>query len=149
MKNKIQEAFVAALRSKDETAKSAVSSLKAKITVAEKQNKNVHMTDSEIIGVIANEIKTRKDSIEAFNKGNRPELAAKELAEIMVLEQFLPSQMTDSEIEVEVRNIIPTLGGVTGNILVGKTIGAFNKQFKGRADAAKLKSVIENVLQSA
>ena len=149
MKNKLQEAFLAALRGKDETAKSAISSLKAKITVAEKENRNVPLTDVEIIGVISKEVKSRRDSIDAFTKGNRPELAAKEQAEIDVLEKFLPAQMTESEIEVEVRKIIPTLGGVTGNILVGKTIGTFNKQFKGMADAAKLKSVIENVLQSA
>jgi len=149
MKQKIQEAFLAALRSKDETAKSAVSSLKAKITVAEKENKNVPLTDAEIIGVVSKEIKSRTDSIEAFTKGNRPDLASKERAEITVLEQFMPQQMSEADIETEVRRIIPAMGAVTGNILVGKTIGAFNKQFKGMADAATVKRVIENVLQSA
>jgi len=148
IKAKIQADFVTAMKEKNEVAKTALSSLKAKITEAEKANGNSELADEAIIKVINTAIKQRKESADAFTKGNRPELAAKEQAEIEVINKYLPTQMTEAEIEAAVRQIIPTLEGVATNpnVLSGKTMGAFNKQYPGRADNALVKTVINRVI---
>jgi len=148
IKAKIQADFVTAMKDKNETAKAALSSLKAKITEAEKANGNTELAEAAIIKVINTAIKQRKESADAFLKGNRNDLAIKELAEVQVITNYLPTQMSEAEIETAVRTIIPTLDGVVTNpnVLAGKTMGAFNKQYAGRADNALVKTVINRVI---
>lgn len=148
LKSTIQTAFVDAMKQKNEIAKIALSGLKAKIIEAEKSNKNQELTDPEIIKVIISAVKQRKESADAFTKGNRPDLAIKELAEVDVFNTFLPSQMTEAEIYTAIREVIGTFAGqdLPSNVMRGKTMGAFNKQYPGRADATMVKNVIENII---
>ncbi len=148
IKARIQADFVTAMKEKNETAKTALSSLKAKITEAEKANGNAELTDDAIIKVINTAIKQRKESVDAFTKGNRQDLASKESAEIDVINKYLPTQMTEAEIETAVRQILGenTAGVVNPQILIGKTMGAFNKQYLGRADNTLVKAVITRIV---
>jgi len=148
IKAKVLADFIIAMKEKNEVGKAALSGLKAKITEAEKANGNTELNDAEIIKVINTAVKQRKESADAFTKGNRHDLAIKELAELDVLNKYLPAQMTEAEIEAAVREIIPTLEGVATNpnVLSGKTMGAFNKQYPGRANAQVLKEVINRVI---
>ena len=150
IKARIQADFVTAMKEKNEVTKASLSGLKSDINKAEKDenrvDKTVDLTDAEILKIITKAVKQRKESADAFTKGNRPELAAKELAELDVLNSYLPSQMSEVEIETAVRELIPTLGGVPQNILGGKTMGAFNKQYPGRANAQLLKEVINRII---
>lgn len=146
IKQKIQADFVTAMKEKNDVAKAALSGLKAKITEGEKANKNQDLTDAEIIKIITSAVKQRKDSIDAFTLGNRPELAAKEAGEMEIISTYLPTQMTEAEIEAAVRELIPTLGGVPQNVLAGKSMGAFNKAYPGRANAQVLKEVINRIV---
>ena len=144
---KIQADFIVAMKVKNETAKAALSSLKAKITEAEKAKSNTKMTDDEVIKVMSTAIKQRKQSIEEFNKGGRPELAAKESAEIVVLQSYMPAQMSEVEIETEVRKIMESFPTPITNrqAFIGKTMGAFNKLFNGKADPLIVKNIIEKI----
>jgi uncharacterized protein YqeY len=148
IKASIQAAFVTAMKEKNEVAKITLSGLKAKITEQEKANKNQELTDAEVIKVLTTAVKQRKESADAFTSGNRPELAAKELAEMAVIETFLPAQMTDAEIEAAVRTIIHSFAGqdLQSNVLRGKTMGAFNKQYTGQANPESVKTVINNII---
>src|SRR5262245_64700146 len=76
---------------------------------AEKRDRRAY-SDEETAVVIGREVKTRRESIEAFEKGNRPDLAAKEAAEIAILEAFLPQQLTDAEIGALVGEAISATG---------------------------------------
>jgi uncharacterized protein YqeY len=143
LKDKIQASFVAAMKAKDESSKSALSSLKSKITEAEKANGNKELDDNGVLKVLANAIKQRKQSIEAF--AGRQDLVDKETSEMKVLETFMPSQMSDEEITEKVKEIMEGLTVTNRNQKVGMTIGAFNKKYTGQADPARVKSIIESL----
>jgi uncharacterized protein YqeY len=148
IKATIQADFVTAMKEKNETGKTALSSLKAKITEAEKANGNTELADEAIIKVINTAIKQRKESADAFLKGNRNDLAIKELAEVEAISKYLPTQMTEAEIKTAVSQILSeSTGGVANpQIMIGKTIGAFNKRYPGRADNTLVKTVISGLI---
>lgn len=146
LKERIQKDFIVSMKNKDEVTKSTLSGLKAKITEVEKVN-GVELSDDEIIKVITKSVKQREESIRLFNEGNRPELAVKESEERLVLINYLPTQMTDEEIETAVREIIVGLPVMTNqNALVGKTMGEFNKKYQGKADSKKVMELIKKVV---
>ena len=148
IKERVQTDFVAAMKAKNETAKAALSGLKSKITEAEKANGNRELTDVEVIKVITSAIKQRKQSFEEFNKGNREDLAMKEYGEMLVLEAYMPKQITDEEITAEISKILVNFEGETNRVAkMGRTMGAFNKAFTGKADNAKVKSIIESIVK--
>lgn len=147
LKERIQQDFVTAMKERNEIAKAAISGLKAKITEAEKAQGNKELSEDEIIKVVNKAIKQREESMKIYTDAGRQELATKEANEADVLKAYMPAQMTDSEIETEVRLIIENFPTVmtNRNALVGKTLGTFNKNFQGRADAKRVLQIIERV----
>jgi uncharacterized protein YqeY len=148
LKEQIQKDFITALKAKDETSKRTLSSLKAKITEAEKSNKNVELTDQEIIKVLNSAVKQRKQSYDEYVKYGRTDSANGEMDEITVLQGYLPKQMTEDEVETAVRDIIINFQSVTTNpqVLIGRTIGEFNKKYTGLADIEVVKGVVNSVV---
>ena len=147
LKQTIQTDFISAMKAKDQDKKSALSGLKAKITEAEKLNKNIELTDDGVIKVIVSSIKQRKQSVDEFTKGNRVDLVEKEQAEINILETYLPSQMTELEIEAEIVKLLPEVPPYGPTMkLVGQTMGMFNKKFQGRADGNVVRKIIERIV---
>ena len=148
LKERIQTDYIQAMKAKNENAKSALNSVKAQITVAEKANANQSLDDVQVLKVLTSAIKQRKQSIDAFQLAGRIELVEKETAEMKVLESYLPKQMTDSEIESEVRLLMQSFPEVSTNrnALIGKTMGAFTKQFPGKAEPQKVKAIIESLV---
>ena len=148
IKEKVQLDFVNAMKAKDVIVKAALSGLKSKITEAEKANGNKELSDDEVIKVITSAIKQRKQSVEEFTKGGRADLSDKESGEILVLEVYLPKQMSDEEIKIAVNEIIVSFPDTSANrnALIGKTMGAFNKKFTGKADNSKVKTIIESLI---
>jgi uncharacterized protein YqeY len=147
LKEQIQSKFIEAMKAKDDVSKSALSGLKAKITEAEKANGNISLGDTEIVKVVSSAIKQRKQSVDAFEQAGRTDLVDKEKGEILVLEAFLPKQMTEEEIEKAVREIILGMPDVSTNpnALQGKTMGAFNKAYSGQADSKVVMEIIKKV----
>ena len=147
LKEKIQSDFIVAMKSKNQVAKTALSGLKAKITEAEKLNGNQELSEEGVLKVISNSIKQRKQSYVEFVKGNRMDLAQNENDEIGVLEQYMPTQMTEEEIKTSVQKILSSLEGETNmNKKVGQTMGQFNKSFPGLADPKKVKEILESLI---
>ena len=146
LKERIQNDFVTAMKAKDEIAKTALSGIKAKITEAEKANGNSELSDAEVIKVINKAIKQREESQKIYSDAGREEMARKEADEACVLRNYMPSQMAESEIEEEVKKIMAVIdAGGNRNKLVGQTMGTFNKNFQGRADASVVKNIIEKL----
>jgi uncharacterized protein YqeY len=148
LKERIQNDFIQAMKAKNEIAKTTLNSIKAQITVAEKANGNVSLEDAQTLKVITSAIKQRKQSIEAFTLAGRDELVSKENAEMSVLEAYLPKQMSQSEIESVVRVLVQSFPEVATNrnALIGKTMGAFTKQYQGQAEPQTVKAVIESLV---
>ena len=103
------------------------------------------LTDDEVIGVLARETKTRRESIEAYEKAGRPDLAAKERAESAILAEYLPAALSEDELRVLVREAIATTGATSARDL-GKVMGLVSKQTKGRADGKVVSGIVAQEL---
>lgn len=101
-------------------------------------------TDDEVVAVVKRLVKQRKDSIDQFEKGGRPELAATEKAELAVLQAYLPASMPRDEIK-KVALAKKAEMGVTDKAGAGKLIGAVSKELKGKADGADIKEVVDSL----
>jgi uncharacterized protein YqeY len=105
------------------------------------------LDDTGIIGVIEKEAKMRRESIEAFEKGNRPDLVANEKAELSVLMEYLPEQMSHEEIVAAARKVVDDLGA-TGPKDKGKVMSQLMPQLKGRAQGQEVSEVVSELLSS-
>jgi len=101
-------------------------------------------TDEEVLEVLRKGVKTRRESVEQYSAANRPELAEVELAQIRVLEEFLPPAVDPEEIRGAVRAAIA--GGARD---VGKVMGQVLPKFKGRADGKVINQIVREELQSS
>ena len=127
-----------------------VSAIKNK-EIAVRKGENVCLADEQIIEVLTSEMKKRKDSIIAYEQGDRQDLADKEEKEIKIIEKYLPKQMSDEEIENVVKEIVGTHGvGTYGNASVqkdfGKVMGQVMARVKGKADGGRVSEVVKKVL---
>ena len=145
----LREDMTEAMRAKDAVRLSVIRGLIAACTnelVAKGRKPTEELSDDEVLTVIARAGKQRKDSIEQFTKGNRPELAEKELAELKVLEAYLPRQLSRPEIEKIAREKMVAVG-VTDKAGAGKLMGMLMKELKGRADGNDVKNVIDDLFK--
>ena len=133
------------MKAKDEITTGTIRLIKAAILRLETAGEKKVATDEDIIQIMGKEIKQRKDSIEQFEKGNRPELAAKEKLEMAVLEKYLPAQLSESEIRTIVTEVI-TSTGATGKSDLGKVMGALMPRTKGKADGGLVNKIVQELL---
>lgn len=137
-----------AMKARDEIKLRTYRSLATAMTnevVAKKRKPNEFLTDEEALAVIKRGANQRKDSIQQFEAGGRPELAAPEKEELAVLEALLPAQMPREEIEAIVKAKLAE-AGITDKSGVGKFMGTLMQEFKGKADGGDVKAVIESLL---
>jgi len=103
------------------------------------------ITEPEILSVMAKMIKQRRDSIEQFNAGGRPELAAAEAAEIAVIEGYMPKQMSDAEVEEAAKALIAS-SGAAGVKDMGKVMAAMKEKYSGQMDFGKASGLVKKLL---
>ena len=103
------------------------------------------LEDTDILGVIAKEARQRQESIESFKQGNRPDLVAKEEAELAILQGYLPRQMTRDEVGEAARKVIAEVGA-QGPADKGKVMPKLIAQLKGRADGREINEVVTELL---
>jgi len=111
---------------------------------AEKRDRRDY-SDDEVAGVLAREVKTRRESVEAFRKGGREDLAAKEEAEIGILAGYLPDQLSEAEIAALVEEAIASTGATSPREM-GKVMGWLSPKTKGRADGRLLSQAVTKAL---
>lgn len=104
------------------------------------------LNDEEIIDVISNEAKKRKDSIEEFTKGNRLDLVEKEQKELEILKQYLPEQMSEDAVKDIVKKAIEETGAV-GPKDTGKVMAKIMPQVKGKADGTIVSKIVGELLK--
>jgi uncharacterized protein YqeY len=107
--------------------------------------KQSQLTDDEVLEVIASEVKKRKESAELFHAGGREELAQKEKSEMEILLTYLPQQMSEDEIRIEVQKIITELSA-QGVKDMGRVIGAVMAKLKGKADGGIVSKIVKGSL---
>lgn len=114
-------------------------------TDAAKVEEQSKLNDEEVIEVLSSEIKKRKDAVEQFEKGGRPELAEGERKEIETLMAYMPEQMSEEEIRAEVKKTISETG-VKDIKEMGKVIGAIMAKIKGKADGQTVNRLVKEEL---
>jgi len=104
------------------------------------------LEDGDVLGIIAKEARQREESIEAFKQGNRQDLVAQEEAELAILQDYLPQQMTRDEVIAEAKKIIAEVGA-QGPSDKGKVMPRLIAQLKGRADGREINAVVTELLK--
>jgi uncharacterized protein YqeY len=133
-----------ALRSGDEHRKAALRMVLAALHNAEIEARG-ELDDGAILGILAKEVRQRRESIEEFQKGHREDLVAREEAQLAVIQQYLPQQMTREEIIEAARNVIAEVGA-RGPSDKGKVMPVLINQLRGRADGREINAVVTELL---
>jgi uncharacterized protein len=144
----IKDQIKEAMKAKDQVKLGVVKGLVASFVnelVTLRRAPDGEVTDDEALAVIRRAVKQRKDSIEQFVAGGRPELAEDEKAELAVLEAYLPAMMSKDDVMTVVKAKIEEMGGVDKS-KAGQFMGTIMKDLKGKADGDTVKAVIDELL---
>jgi uncharacterized protein YqeY len=106
------------------------------------------LADDELAAVLAKEVKTRRESVDAFRKGAREDLAVKEEAEIAILSEYLPQQMSDDEIQALVAEALAATGASSAREM-GKVMGWLSPKTRGRADGKRVSELVARALAAS
>ncbi|MDP2625260.1 MAG: GatB/YqeY domain-containing protein, partial [Candidatus Peregrinibacteria bacterium] len=107
----------------------------------------VEATDEDVLVIIKRQVKQRRDSIDQFEKGGRPELAESEKAELAVLEKYMPEMMSEDQVRAIVEEVV-TAVGASGPSDMGKVMGAVMGKVNGQADGGLVKQMVQAVLSN-
>ena len=146
--SQIKDQIKEAMRAHDEVRLGVIRGLVSSFTnelVAQKRMPQDELKDEEVLAVIRRAVKQRKDSIDQFTKGGRPELAESEQVELAILETYLPAQMSRDEV-MKVAQAKKIELGITDKSQAGKFMGMLMKSFGGNADGDTVKSVVDELL---
>jgi uncharacterized protein YqeY len=135
----------AAMLAKDAERLSTLRLLKSAVGYAQIERKTESLSEADFVSVVQKEVKKRRDSIEQFEKGNRPELAEREKKEIPVLEAFLPKPLSPEELEQLVKTTIQEVGA-TSKKDMGPVIKAVQAKAAGRADGKTISGMVGRLL---
>jgi uncharacterized protein len=148
LRDDINNAVKDAMRAKDErklsTLRMVNSSLKNADIEARGQSKPP-LSDEDILGLLQKMIKQRQESVELYDKGGRPELAAQEREEIAVISAYLPKQMSEEEVKAAIAAVI-TETGAAGMKDMGKVIAALKAKYAGQMDFGKASGLVKAAL---
>ena len=142
---RLSQELKAAMLSKDAERLSTLRLLKSAIGYAQIERKTDTLPDAEVIAIIQKEVKKRREAVEQYEKGGRPELASKEKQEILVLESFLPKPLSAEALEQLVRAAIQETGA-TGKKQMGQVIKAVQAKAAGRAEGRVISELVGKLL---
>ena len=134
-----------ALKARDELKLSTIRLLRSSVSYA-RIEKGEELTDDEVLEVISRAAKQRRESIEAAERAQRPDIADREKAELGVLEGYLPKQLDEAEIEGIAREIATEVGAVDMQDR-GKIMGPLMQRIRGKADGKLANQVVEKILR--
>ncbi|MDX1277640.1 GatB/YqeY domain-containing protein [Oceanihabitans sediminis] len=139
----IMTAMKAAMKTKDQTALSALRAIKSELLLAQTETgSKEEISEEQEIKILSKLVKQRKDSAAIFTEQNREDLAEPELAQAEVISQFLPAQLSEAEIEKVVVDIIQAVGA-EGMKDMGKVMGMVNKKLAGQADGKTISTIVK------
>lgn len=146
LSTQIMDEMKTAMRAKDTVALEALRAIKSEILLAQTATgSKEEITEADEIKILQKLVKMRKDSAEIFTKQNRPDLAEPELAQITVIEKFLPAQLSESEVEAIIAKIIAETGA-SGIASMGKVMGLASAQIGGHAEGKTISTIVKKLL---
>jgi uncharacterized protein YqeY len=144
LKDQITDDMKTAMRAKDSERLGTIRLLLAALKQKE-VDERVVLDDAAVVAIIDKLIKQRKDSLEAFQKAERKDLADKEAAELVVLQAYLPARLSAEEVAAEVKAIVTALGA-SGPGDMGKVMGAVKAKLAGKADMGQVSAAVKAAL---
>ncbi len=146
LEKRIQTDMVAAMKARETVRLAALRGIKAAILLAKtSEGGNGEVSDADIVKIIGKLVKQRKESAEIYSGQNRPELAENELAEAAAMEVYLPKQLSEAEVEEELRKIIAETGASKMSDM-GKVMGTATKRLAGQADGKLISTLVKKLL---
>ncbi|MEO0037811.1 MAG: putative protein YqeY [Bacteroidota bacterium] len=143
---KIMDEMKNAMRSKDTVALEALRAIKSELLLAQTSSgSKEEITEAEEIKILQRLVKMRKDSAEIFTTQNRPDLAEPEMAQIAVIEKFLPAQLSEEKVEAIVAKVIADTGAA-GIASMGKVMGLASAQIGGQAEGKVISAIVKKLL---
>ncbi len=151
LSDRLQTDMVTAMKARDAATLSTLRMAIAAVKNEQVAGKEARvLSDVEVVGVLNREVAKRRDSAEAYTAGNRPELAAKELQEVEVLQRYLPAALSDAELDAivaeEVSAAAASIGAAASMKQMGLVIKAVNARAAGRAEGAKVAAKVKAAL---
>ena len=141
----INEAIKTAMREKDKVALDSLRAVKSQILLLKTEAKGADVSAEQEIAILQRMMKQRKDSYEQFVAQNRTDLAEVEMAQMKVIEQFLPAQLSSEELEAEIKKIIAEVGAESMKDL-GKVMGNASKALSGKSDGKSISEMVKKLL---
>lgn len=143
---KIMDHMKEAMKAKDTVALEALRAIKSAIILAKTEAGAADgLSEADEIKMLQRLVKMRKDSAEIFTAQNRPDLAEPELAQIAVIEKFLPAQLSEAEVEVVIAKIIAETGA-SGIASMGKVMGLASAQIGGQSEGKVISGIVKKLL---
>jgi uncharacterized protein YqeY len=135
------------MRSGDSLRRDVLRMAQNAVYLVEKRDKRV-LGDDDIAAIVTREVKTRRESVDAFRKGGREDLATKEEAEIAILSEYLPEQLTDDQVSALVAEAVAATGAGSARDM-GKVMAWLSPRTKGRADGRRVSELVARALANA
>ena len=146
LQNQIMDEIKDAMRAKNTVALEALRAIKSELLLAQTATgSKEEISEVDEIKIVQKLIKMRRDSAKIFTEQNRPDLAEPELAQIAVIEKFLPAQLSEAEAEAIIAKIISETGAV-GIASMGKVMGLATAQIGGQADGKTISTLVKKLL---
>jgi len=146
IKTQLKDAMKEAMRAKDKSRLSAIRLIQAEIKRVE-VDERIDIDDARVLAILDKMVKQRRDSISQYQAAGRQELADVEIAEINVIQDFLPAALSEAEIAELVESAISQTGAVSMADM-GKVMGILRPQIQGRADAGAVSGLVKAALNS-
>jgi uncharacterized protein len=144
LRDRLQDDITAAMRSGDGFRRDVLRMATNSAYNLEKKNQQP-LTDDELVGVLAREVKTRRESVEAFRGAGREDLATKEEAEIAILVEYLPQGLSEAEVAALIKEAIAATGATSARDM-GKVMGWLSPKIRGRADGKVVSGQVASAL---
>lgn len=147
LSERLNEDLKAAMRSRDQVRLTVIRGVKAAIIETETRRERVSVADEDILGIIAKEVKERREVLGEFQRAGREDLVAKSQAEIEVLSSYLPEPLSASEIAQLIEQAVAETGA-EGAGAMGKVMGWLQPKIRGRADGAQVSAQVKQFLSA-
>ena len=150
LRDRLDTELTAAMRSQDATRRDSLRMVLAAVQKAEKEGARVHdsrytLSDDEMLGLLARELKVRRESLDAFRAGGREDLVAKEEAAISVVSEFMPQPLSEAELTALINQAIAETGATTPRDM-GKVMSWLSAKTRGRADGKAVSQLVNQLL---
>ncbi len=145
LQTNITAALKEAMKAKDQVALEALRAIKSELLLAQTSGSSAELTEADEIKLLQKLVKQRKDAAAIFVEQNRNDLAEPELAQATVIEQFLPAQLSEAEVEAAIKEIIAE-GNFAGMVAMGQVMGLANAKLAGTADGKTISTIVKKLL---